>query len=170
MSFWTYINGVITVSPMGRTQPERKYILETVLSHLPKVSGSGKDISVQILQKPGYNRSCMHDEFFQKSNLGKGKWGTFEYQDDYFLIVNADLRDREFEETHRKFIKWLCRLAKRVSIRSVLIRIEGYDKKYLINESRWDNPFRKMYEEPSWINDDSKNWCEYLIWGEKRKG
>lgn len=28
MSNWTYINGTITVRPMGRTQPEKRYILE----------------------------------------------------------------------------------------------------------------------------------------------
>ena len=25
MSYWTYINGTITVRPMGRTQPEKRY-------------------------------------------------------------------------------------------------------------------------------------------------
>ena len=40
MSYWTHINGVIDVSPMGRTPAEQRYILETVLNHLPIVSGS----------------------------------------------------------------------------------------------------------------------------------
>lgn len=40
MSWWTYINGSIVVYPMGRTQPEKKYILDTVLAHLPLVTGS----------------------------------------------------------------------------------------------------------------------------------
>ena len=43
MSWWTYINGTITVSPMGRTQAEKRYILETVLDHLPLVTGSERD-------------------------------------------------------------------------------------------------------------------------------
>ena len=37
MSYWTYVNGTVIVSPMGRTQAEKRYILDTVLSHLPRV-------------------------------------------------------------------------------------------------------------------------------------
>ena len=38
MSFWSYVRGMIEVYPMGRTQAEMRYILETVLSHLPPVT------------------------------------------------------------------------------------------------------------------------------------
>lgn len=48
MSSWTYINGTITVRPMGRTQPEKRYILETVLNHLPRVTGSEGDMNIYI--------------------------------------------------------------------------------------------------------------------------
>ena len=34
------ISGVVTVSVVGRTQPEKRYILETVLDHLPEISAS----------------------------------------------------------------------------------------------------------------------------------
>lgn len=51
MSYWTYINGTITVSPMGRTQPEKRYILETVLNHLPRVTGSEGDMNVYHSEK-----------------------------------------------------------------------------------------------------------------------
>jgi hypothetical protein len=47
MSWWTYINGMIKVSPMGRTQAEKTYILQTVLDHLPIVTGSGGEINEQ---------------------------------------------------------------------------------------------------------------------------
>ena len=40
MSWWTYVNGFIEVEPAGCTQPEKRYVLETVLSHLPKVTGA----------------------------------------------------------------------------------------------------------------------------------
>lgn len=43
MSWWTHINDTITASPMGRTQAEKRYILETVLDHLPLVTGSERD-------------------------------------------------------------------------------------------------------------------------------
>lgn len=42
MSFWSYVHGTVTVQPLGRTQSEKRYILDTVLSHLPKVTGSEK--------------------------------------------------------------------------------------------------------------------------------
>lgn len=34
------ISGVVTVSVVGRTQPEKRYILETVLDHLPEIRAS----------------------------------------------------------------------------------------------------------------------------------
>ena len=44
MSAWTYITGVITVFPMGRTQPEKRYILDTILEHMPRVTVAGGDV------------------------------------------------------------------------------------------------------------------------------
>ena len=58
MSHWAYIRGTITVEPLGRTQPEKRYILDTVLDHLPRVSGSEEDMNVYAIQKKGYNGSC----------------------------------------------------------------------------------------------------------------
>ena len=56
MSWWSYINGTITVAPMGRTQAEKRYILDTVLEHLPRVSGGSEgDMNVYVIQKNGYN-------------------------------------------------------------------------------------------------------------------
>ena len=75
MSYWTYINGVIDVSPWGRSQAEKRYILDTVLSHLPKVTGSERDMNIYVIQKSGFNESSSHDEFEQYSNLGNDKWG-----------------------------------------------------------------------------------------------
>ena len=51
MSFWTYVHGTIEVTPMGRTQAEKTYILNTVLEHLPHVTGSEEDMNVYVLQK-----------------------------------------------------------------------------------------------------------------------
>lgn len=42
MSLWTHINGTITIDAIGRTQAENKYILDTILEHLPLVTGSEK--------------------------------------------------------------------------------------------------------------------------------
>ena len=166
MSSWTYINGLITVCPMGRTQPEKRYILETVLEHLPKVSGGEGGMMVQILQKPGHNMSSTHDEFLQYSNLGNGKFGMFEMQGEYFLVVNASLRRREFNQTFREFMNWLCRLSKRIVVDSALVRIDGWKKSVVINANDDNNPFEKMHVDPSWSDENSENWCEYLMWDE----
>lgn len=53
MSSWTYVHGTIVVSPLGRTQHEKRYILETVLDHLPVVTGSERDMEVYVIQKEG---------------------------------------------------------------------------------------------------------------------
>ena len=39
MSHWTFITGVVEVTPAGETQPQLRYVLDTVLEHLPVVSG-----------------------------------------------------------------------------------------------------------------------------------
>lgn len=93
MSSWTYINGTITVRPMGRTQPEKRYILETVLNHLPRVTGSEGDMNVYIIQKNGYNSSCSRDEFGEITN-NLTDWygnksrnrGMLRTQDEYILV------------------------------------------------------------------------------------
>ena len=68
MSSWTYVHGTIVVSPLGRTQHEKRYILETVLDHLPVVTGSERDMEVYVIQKRGYNSSSSSDEFFEGTN------------------------------------------------------------------------------------------------------
>ena len=135
MSYWTYINGTITVRPMGRTQPEKRYILETVLNHLPRVTGSEGDMNTYIIQKNGYNSSCSCDEFGEVTN-NLTDWygnkshtrGALRTQDEYILVVNAALRDREFEQTYREFMKWFVRLCKRVGCEDVLVHHRRAEK------------------------------------------
>ena len=130
MSRWSYINGVIRVMPLGRTQPEKKYILDTVLSHMPRVMGSEGDMDVYVNQEAGYNGTSNCDEFGDRTNNLVGMYGYksrrhgwFETQDHYLLTVEGHLRDTTFEEAIRSFSKWLTRLSKRVIIDSVLVRI-----------------------------------------------
>lgn len=183
MSSWTYVNGTIEVHPMGRTQAEKRYILETVLDHLPYVTGSERDMNVYIIQKNGYNSSSSHTEFgvyggylgWSKKNL------SLETQDEYILVVNGAFRDREFEQTYREFQKWLCRLAKRVVVEDVLVEVKGWKRSTLIrnpemNKKPWDTVYGQMFEDPSWFRDKKDkdefkepNWCEYLMW-DRAKG
>lgn len=176
MSMWTYINGVITVDPMGRTQEEKEYILKTVLKHLPNVTGSERDMYIKIMEKEGYSSSCSHDEFGMMSdNLidcygqRSRKRGSLLCNEEYLIIVYGSFRDRVFERTYREFIKWLTRLAKRVSIEDVLVKIDGINRSEIITNKNlglkhsYDTQFGQMFESPSWI-DGEPTWCEYLMW------
>lgn len=87
MSYWTYIGGVIDVKPMGRTQPEKRYILDTILEHLPDVTGSERNMHVDVIQKDGYNCWSSCNEF--------GEWThrrNSETSDTYHIIINGDLQ------------------------------------------------------------------------------
>ena len=93
-------------------------------------------------------------------------------QDEYILVVDAALRDREFNQTYREFMKWLVRLGKRVMIDHILVKISGYDKTTVIKDRSvknekysWKNVFDNLFENPSWTNDDGEvNWCEYMLY------
>lgn len=159
MSYWTYITGVIDVLPMGRSQPEKRYILDTVLEHLPIVTGSEDDMHIKVIQKDGYDSSSTCNEF--------GEWipgKLYKTQDHYQLVIYGSFRDRVFDETLREFNKWINRLAKRVWVKDVLVKITDYDKKLIISNPE---PYRDMEESPSWLSDDGLGepcWAEYLMW------
>lgn len=172
MSYWTYITGVIDVSPMGRTQAEERYILDTVLSHLPLVTGSERNMNTYVIQKNGHNTSCSHDEFGQWSNLGNGcNYGNghplFESQMDYIIVVDASLRDRFFDETLKEFNNWLCRLAKRVMVNDVLVRVDGHNKHVVLQNT--NEVYSRMFEDPSWLNNGEPTWCEYLMYDKAKQ-
>ena len=169
MSLWTYITGVITVDSMGRTQPEKRYILDTILEHLPQVTGSERDMHVHVIQKAGHNSSCSHNEFGEWT-----PWKRNEVQTQYLVIIEASLRDRQFSETLRELNKWLNRLAKRAGICELLVKLNGYDigggwKEIIISNPK---PYQEMAETPSWWTEKSGGepmWCEYLMW-DRAKG
>ena len=171
MSNWTYVNGIITASPMGRTQAEKTYILDTVLSHLPLVRGSEGDMETYVIQKNGHDVFASRDEFGLNTNNLVDDWGIHDNrrgymrtQSDYFIIVDGALRDTEFESTYRSFVKWLIRLSKRVMIIECSVTIRDFCKKVSINN---DSLYRDMFEFPSWsawTEDGDENWCEYLMW------
>lgn len=173
MSYWTHITGTVTVCPMGRTQAEKRYVLETVLNHLPIVGGSERDMTVHIVQKAGYNCSCSGDEFGMRTNNLKDSYGNHSYkqgwlktQDEYILVVEGAFRDRMLKETYREFINWLCRLAKRIHVLNVLVNIDSDDKgnRVICETDKFDNMFANMFEDPSWMNENSLNWCEFMLW------
>lgn len=171
MSWWSYIHGTIVVSPTGRTQAEKRYVLDTVLDHLPRVSGSEKDMDIYVIQKSGYNSSVSCDEFGEHTDKlldyrgnKNQKIGWLRMQDEYILVVDGSLRDREFEETFRAFQKWLIRLAKRLLVQSVFVKIHDNDKSTLIQDNKYYwNLFE--YTKGSLGNIDGEPaWYEYLLW------
>ena len=171
MSYWTYINGAINVSVPGRTQAEIDYILQTILDHLPRVTGSESDMEVYVNRHYGHNVSYSCDEYEMYTNNltdwdgNKTKRGWLRTQDCYTLTIHAALRDRLMKQTVREFMKWLCRLSKRLSVDSVLVRIDGYDQHFLIHESGCESPYSSMYEYPSGGRDNEEPaWWEHLMW------
>lgn len=163
MSYWTYVTGVITVEPMGRTQHEKRYILETILEHLPKVTGSERDMNINIVQKKsGAYNSCSHNEFGEPYRDRYSRPRTYEQ---YMLVVDGSFRDRMFEDTLHELNKFLNRLGKRVYVNDILVELYGFDyggyqKKFIISNAE---PYKQMEEGPSWCNGEP-SWAEYLMW------
>lgn len=162
MSWWTYVNGLIMVEPAGCTQPEKRYVLETVLAHLPKVTGSEEDMKIHIVQKEGYSGSANFNEFFETVYRE-----DFKTQDCYYLILEGQFRDRMYEQTFRELNKFLNRLAKRVYVDDILIRLTGWDKEIVISNS---DPYQDMYEYSADSNKDEPAWWEYLLWDRDPSG
>ena len=168
MSYWTHIIGAVIVEPLGETQPQRRYIVDTVLAHLPLVTGSERNMYTHVIQRGGYREWHSHDEFDVYSQQAQKKSGI-ELQPEYIIIVEGDFRDRKHNQTVREFTNWLCRLAKRIEIKDVFVKISSSDKRdpcIIINANE---VFTDMFEKPSWCRRDktkppvSYNWCEYLI-------
>lgn len=105
MSNWIYISGVIEVSPRGRTKAEKRYILETILAHLPKVTGSDENMESYIIQKDGYDEIHSCDAFGQWIMLPNNRYGIFKLESDYLIVVSGKLRGRVLDETKREFTK-----------------------------------------------------------------
>ena len=179
MSMWTYLCGTVIVRPMGRTQEEKEYILKSVINHLPLVTGSERDMNVYVIQKNGDSSSSSCDEFGEVTNNLVDSYGNksrdrgwLRTQDEYILVVDGSFRDRMFEQTFREFMKWLCRLGKRVNIEDVLVEVKGYDKSTIIRntyiQSRkysYRKVFDGLFENPSWCNDTGEpNWCEFMMY------
>ena len=179
MSFWTYLTGTVTVRPMGRTQTEKRYILDTVLEHLPLVTGSERDMNVYVIQKNGDSSSSSCDAFGEVTNNlvdsygnKSRKRGWLRTQDEYILVVDGSFRARMFDQTFREFMKWLCRLGKRVDIEDVLVEVKGYGKSTIIRNTNiqkekysWKKSFSQLFEDPTWCNDTGEpNWCEFMMY------
>lgn len=169
MSYWSFVHGTVTVLPFGRTQAEKRYLLDTVLDHLPKVTGSEGDMNIYCIQKNGYSESCSYTEFGEQKPF---ETLSTKMQSEYILVVDGNLRDRKFAQTYREFVKWLVRLSKRLGVEEVLVEIKDHAKYSLIqnrNQGNNGEPFSEIFEMVSWVEKEESNWCEYLLWEESEE-
>lgn len=170
MSYWTHVFGTIKVSPAGRTQAEKAYILQTVLDHLPNVTGSERDMHIHVIQSASGESLSSSDEFGMTTDNLVDRFGHRDRDrgwlrtiDDYIIVVEGNLRDRQFDQTYREFQKWLCRLAKRVSVHNVVVTVSSYNKVKILADDF--GAYYKMNEDPSWCNNTGEPaWWEHLMW------
>ena len=156
MSHWTYVTGIIEVYIFGNTEAQNRYILDSVLDHLPIVSGSERDMSIYTIRKADHNSSSSVNEFGErlpkfKFNNQDTKW--FLNQNSYLIVLDGSLRDRYFNETLKAVNKFLCRLAKRIWIQDVFVRVNSYEKEYIINDTV---TYSEMLEDIG--------WAKFLCW------
>lgn len=148
MSSWTYVQGLIELDVSGRTQAEKNYILQTVIDHLPKVTGSEKSMNIYTIQTAGHDSWQNFDEFYNRVE-------DFRTQSRYFLVLDGNLRDRYYKDTFKELNKFLNRLAKRLIVDSVYVRLYDYNHSYIFTNK--NDCYGKMFE-----NDDP--WYNYLMW------
>lgn len=150
MSMWTYVQGLIEVGAPGRTQAEKDYILQTVIDHLPKVTGSEYGMNIYTIRANGHNSWSNRDE------LDHLAWG-FKTQSRYFLVLDGRLRDRRYEETFKELNKFLNRLAKRLPVDSMHVQVYTYDHSHIHTFTNENDYYGKMFE-----SEDP--WYKYLMW------
>jgi hypothetical protein len=149
MSNWTYVRGLIELDVPGRTQAEMDYILQTVIDHLPEVTGSEGTMDIHIVRAYGHNAWQNFDEFYNRVR-------DFKTQSRYFLVLDGSLRDRCYEETFKELNKFLNRLAKRICIESMYVNLLGtFLQSYMFTNK--NDCYGKMFE-----NDNP--WYSYLMW------
>lgn len=147
-------------------------------------------MNVYVIQKEGKDSSCSCDEFGEVTNNLRDSYGDrdrkrgwLQVQSEYILVVDGSLRDREFKQTYKEFQKWICRLAKRISVEDVLVEIKDYEQSTIIRNN--NDCYGNMHENPSWYRTENQNnwklnkklekyhpeiefnepnWCEYLMW------
>ena len=148
MSSWTYVQGLIELDVPGRTQAEKNYILQTVIDHLPKVTGSEKSMNIYTIQTAGHDSWQNFDEFYNRVE-------DFRTQSRYFLVLDGNLRDRYYKDTFKELNKFLNRLGKRLMVDSVYVRLYNYEHSHIFTNK--NDCYGKMFE-----NDNP--WYNYLMW------
>lgn len=150
MSSWTYVQGLIELDVPGRTQAEKNYILQTVIDHLPKVTGSEKSMNIYTIQTAGHDSWQNFDEFYNRVE-------DFRTQSRYFLVLDGNLRDRYYEDTFKELNKFLNRLGKRLPVDSMHVQVYTYDRSHIHTFTNENDFYGKLFE-----SEDP--WYRYLMW------
>lgn len=158
MSDWTYVNGIIQVDTMAKTTAQAIFIANTVIDHLPAITGSEGDVSYYTISPKGYNCSSNADEFNQFSNLKYRNYNRlFNYKSNVLIVLNGQLRDRSFDKTLKETSKVLSRLSVRLYIVECLVSVCSYGKNFVFNnpdyltrdlsnsEDDWMNKLRDLF-------------------------
>jgi len=141
VSSWTYVRGMISVDPIGETTAEKVFVVQTVLDHLPTVTGSEKNLFVYVTPSVYYGLSCREDS-------GYG-YRSRRVAPHFLIIVEGDLRDREFNQTKAEVMRWICRLGKRLFITDICLTVRDQcGRKVVLTDER---PLLDLYEGPHWI-------------------
>lgn len=150
MSMWTYVRGLIEIGAPGRTQAEKDYILQTVIDHLPKVTGSEYGMNIYTIRANGHNSWSNHDEL-DHLNF------DFKTQSKYFIVLDGSLRDRHYEDTFKELNKFLNRLSKRLPVHSMYVQVYTYDRLHIHTFTNENDYYGKMFE-------SEHPWYKYLMW------
>lgn len=146
---------------MGRSSAESMYKAQTVVNHLPRITGSEGGVEYYLNLVNGQNFSSSVDEFDRFSNLYNSRYSrSFETQTCVLIAMDGSLRDREFKQTLFETTKALSRLASRLWIDSCFVSVRGdawSGREYIFNNPRW------------LLDIDRTYWAEDLLWKYERE-
>lgn len=133
MSSWTYVRGLIEAETFAQSDAEAIFKSQTIVDHLPRITGSEGPASIVVVPKPGWhNNSGFTDELGHFSNLGKGRHGSFPVKSTVLLVLHGNLRDRWFSQTLYEVTKCLARLSSRLYVRDCLVCVSGFDQQFIL--------------------------------------
>ena len=122
MSLWCYVRGIIVADTFAEYTPAALYRAQSVVDHLPRISGSEGDAQFYIVTKRGHNQTMF----------------GFEAQSQVLISICGDLRDSWLPQTLPEVTKALARLASRLSIDTCLVSVEDdCGQKFLFNNPKW---------------------------------
>lgn len=160
---WSFVRGIVEVDPLGRTPAETRYVLETVLNHLPIIPGSERNCQIHIMPSHSFLMYGCCDEFGVDLMLNRERKEDYiKARNIYMLVLEGDLRHTDFQKTYRRVVKWLCRLAKRVHILDVLLKVEDTSRQKIRIITNQNEYWGSLYENGG-PTDEDMNWCQYLL-------